>query len=250
MSTKEVVFRPGFRTVTPYLLPPDAEYVDFLKNVFGGVETAHHATSPNSFHSEVKIGDSMLMIGVGSGASMPAMLHVFVKDVDDVYKRALDAGAASTLTMVEDYGERFCCVQDLAGNQWIIATPLAGRGIPEHRHTITPFFHPVGAGKFIDFLTHAFSAEKLERYDSPQGEVLHAKFRIGDSVVAIGEARDRLHPMTSMMYLYVPDADVSYDQAIRAGATSIHPPKDQPYGDRNGGVTDAWGNQWYMATPL
>src|SRR6185295_17822928 len=62
MSTKEVVFRPGFRTVTPYLLPPNAEFVDFLKNVFGGVETARHASGPNSFHSEVRIGDSMLMI--------------------------------------------------------------------------------------------------------------------------------------------------------------------------------------------
>jgi PhnB protein len=48
----------------------------------------------------------------------------------------------------------------------------------------------------------------------------------------------------------VPDCDAIYDQAIRAGAKPIHPPINQPYGDRNGGVTDEWGNQWYMATPL
>src|SRR5947208_12312796 len=57
MSTKvkEVVFRPGFRTVTPYLLPPDAEYIDFLKGVFGAEETERTVTSPAGFHSEVRI---------------------------------------------------------------------------------------------------------------------------------------------------------------------------------------------------
>src|SRR5438045_3936685 len=52
MSTKVVAFRPGFRTVTQYLLPPNAEFVDLLKAVFGAEETARHASSPSSFHSE------------------------------------------------------------------------------------------------------------------------------------------------------------------------------------------------------
>ncbi len=212
MSTKTVVFRPGFRTVTPYLLPPNPEFIDFIKTVFGAEETERTMTSASSFHAEVRIGDSMLMIGVGSPRSMPAALHVYVPNADEVYQRALDGGAVSL--------------------------------------NPTSYFHPVGTGKFIDFLKQAFGAQEIARYDSPAGEVLHAKIRIGDSVIEAGEPHAWWQPMPAMMYLYVPDVDAAYDQAIRAGANSIHPPADQPYGDRNGGVTDAWGNQWYMATPL
>ena len=250
MSTKTVVFRPGFRTVTPYLLPPNSEFIDFIKTVFGAEETERTMTSASSFHAEVRIGDSMLMIGVGSPRSMPAALHVYVPNADEVYQRALDGGAVSLNPMIEDHGDRFGCVQDAAGNQWYISTHLAGHYIPEHLHTVTSYFHPVGTGKFIDFLKQAFGAQEIARYDSPAGEVLHAKIRIGDSVLEAGEPHGWWQPMPAMMYLYVPDVDAVYDQAIRAGADSIHPPADQPYGDRNGGVTDAWGNQWYMATPL
>jgi len=80
--------------------------------------------------------------------------------------------------------------------------------------------------------------------------VLHAKIRIGDSVVEVGEPRGWWQPTPSMMYLYVPDCDALYDQAIKAGAKSIYAPVDHEYGDRSGGVVDEWGNQWYMATPI
>src|SRR5262249_58933693 len=112
------------------------------------------------------------------------------------------------------------------------------------------YFHPKGAARFIDFLKRAFDAREIERADSASGQVLHAKIGIGNSVVEIGEPHDRWQPMPTMLYLYVPDADEVYEKAMRAGATSIHPPADQRYGDRNGGVTDEWGNQWYIATPL
>jgi PhnB protein len=253
MSTKvkEVVFRPGFRTVTPYLLPPGAEYIDFLKGVFGAEETEHTVTSPTSFHSEVKIGDSMLMLGVGSGRSMPASLIVYVKNSDETYRRALDAGAAPVTEMIESYGDRFGCVKDGAGNSWCIATYLGGPAMgQEHVNTVTLLFSLKGAARFIDFLKRAFSAEEIVRYDSPEGEVNHAKIRIGGSAVAVGEAHGEWQPMPTMTYLYVPNVDAVYEQALRAGAKSIHPPADQYYGDRSGGVTDEWGNQWYMATPL
>jgi len=250
MSTKSVVFRPGFRTVTPYLLASNAEFLDFLKTVFGAEETERTVTSPASFHAEVRVGDSMLMIGVGSGRSMPTAMQIYVPNVDEVYRRAVDAGAVSLLSVIEEHGDRFGAVQDPMGNQWYISTHLGAHYTPEQLHTITTYFHPVGSAKFVDFLKSAFNAQELHRYDSPEGAVLHAKIEIGDSVIAVGEAHDQWQPMPTMVYLYVPDADAVYDQAIRAGAKSIHPPKDQSYGDRSGGVTDDWGNQWYMATPL
>src|SRR5215471_6722073 len=88
MSTKTVQFRQDFRTVTPYLLPTNADFLDFAKRVFGAVETSHH-DSPRGFHAELRIGDSMLMVGGGSGLSMPAALHVYVPNADEVYQRAL-----------------------------------------------------------------------------------------------------------------------------------------------------------------
>jgi uncharacterized glyoxalase superfamily protein PhnB len=51
-----------------------------------------------------------------------------------------------------------------------------------------------------------------------------------------------------MFYLYVPDSDAAYRRALAAGAKSLHEPTDQPYGDRNSAVTDAFGNTWYIAT--
>ena len=250
MTTKTVLYRPGFRTVTPYLLPPNEGFIDFLKNVFGAVETERTDTSPTSFHAEVQIGDSMLMMGVGSGRSMPVNLQVYVPNVDEIYERALAAGSTSLLAISENYGDRFGVVEDPAGNQWVIATHLGAHYIPENLHTITGWFHPKGAPQFIDFLKRAFSAEELERYDLPDGWVKHAKIRIGDSVVALSEPHDDWKPMPMMVYLYVPNVDELYQQALRAGAKSLSEPKDQVYGDRSAGIQDEWGNMWYMATPL
>jgi uncharacterized glyoxalase superfamily protein PhnB len=249
--TKEVVFRPDFRTVTPYLLPSNAEYIDFLRNVFGAEEIGRTATSPASFHSEVKLGDSMLMLGVGSGRSMPASLLVYVKDPDDIYRRALEAGAQPLTGMIESYGDRFGCVKDSAGNSWCISKYLGGPSVgQEHLKTVTLMFSLKGAARFIDFLKGAFGGTEVVRYDSPEGEVNHAKIRIGESVVGVGEAHGEWEPVTTMVYLYVPDCDAMYEQALRAGAKSLSAPTNQSYGDRSCGVTDEWGNQWYMATPV
>ena len=251
MSTKTFVLRSGYRTVTPYLLPQGAEYIDFLKGVFGAEETGRTATSPTSFHSEVKIGDSMLMLGVGSGLSMPSTLLVYVDNVDETYQRALDAGAQSiSVPKDEHYGDRDSLVKDAAGNFWCIARVLGGPTIgQEHLNTVTQCFSLKGAARFIDFLKQAFSATEIVRFDV-DGRVVHAKMRIGESAISVSDYHGEEPPVASMTYLYVPDVDEVYEKAIRAGAKSIHPPADQPYGDRNGGVTDEWGNQWYMATPL
>src|SRR5690242_7790503 len=112
----EVQFRPGFRTVTPYLVSPTAAIIDFAKRAFGAEETEHTVTSPASFHAELRIGDSMVMVGVGPNRTMPAELMVNVPNSDEVYQRALAAGAVSLEPMMEVQGLRFGCVQDVAGN--------------------------------------------------------------------------------------------------------------------------------------
>jgi len=250
MNTKSVVFREGFRTLTPYLLPPDERYLDFLKDVLDAVQTERTDTGPGRFHAEMRIGNSMIMLGVGSGRTMPVMLQIWVPNVDEVYKRAIAAGSKSLAEVSEGYGERFGVVEDPGQNQWIISTHLNDDTFSIPEQTIMTWFHPRGAAKFIDFIKHAFNATEVQRHDGPDGRVNYAQMRIGDSMIALNEPSERWMPMESMVYLYVPDVDTLYAQALRAGAKSLSEPKDQFYGDRSAGVQDEWGNMWYIATPL
>jgi len=254
MSTKTVQFREGFRTVTPYIfLPETAELIAFVQYVFGGVETGRSAHESGAFHAEVRIGDSMLMIGGGpsyKGPRKPVTLRVLVANSDEVYQRALDAGAISTLEITENYGERFGCVRDRFDNQWIISTQIGPAYSEGLEHSLTTFLKVRSGAKLIDFLKQAFGAAELTRADGPEGQVRHSIIRLGDSVVAISDAANEEAVSLLGLYLYVPDVDAWYDRAVRAGAQSSFPPTDHAYGDRGAAVTDEWGNSWYMATPL
>ncbi|PYS11111.1 MAG: glyoxalase [Acidobacteria bacterium] len=118
------------------------------------------------------------------------------------------------------------------------------------RNSVTVDLVAAGATRLIEFLKRAFNAEEIERHEWPQG--LYASMKMGNSVVGVSESTNHnwMRPMPSMIYMYVPDCDALYEQALRSGAKSISPLGDQSYGDRHGGVEDAWGNQWYIASPL
>lgn len=122
------------------------------------------------------------------------------------------------------------------------------RPIPEGYHSVTPFLVVQGAARLIDFVKQAFDAQELERMSGPGGMIMHAEVKIGDSRVMISDATGEWTPMPSTLYLYVPDTDGSYRRALGAGATSLREPTDQFYGDRNAGVRDPAGNQWWIAT--
>jgi len=251
MSTTAVSpVREGFRTVTPYLVVHQgAELIDFLKQAFGAEET-HRSPVPGGFHAEVRIGDSMLMIGSAPASRPPqlAALHCYVENPDEVYRRALQLGAASLQEPLEDHGERVAAVRDPSGNEWYIARSLGASYRQEGMNDLNLYLHPEGSAKLLDFLQRAFAAETIARYDSAEGAVLHAKVRVGTSVVEIGEAHGPWEPLPTMVMLYVPDTDALYHQALAAGATSLHEPVDVPYG-RSAAVTDPAGNIWYTCTP-
>ena len=249
--------RPGFRMVTPYLVAADGlALLDFVKDTFSAEETVR-AIMPTGVHSEARIGDSTLMIGGGipgkkfPGTLQPGALHVYVEDADAVYAKAIAAGATSiSEPRDQEYGERSGSVKDLAGNFWYIATAKGESQVPEGLHSVNPYLHPRRAEPLIGFMKRAFGAEEIAKYASPDGVVHHAVIRVGDSVVEMGEAHDVYAPMEAMFYLYVPDADAVYRQALAAGAVSFQEPTDQPYGDRSAGVKDAFGNKWYLATHI
>jgi uncharacterized glyoxalase superfamily protein PhnB len=178
-------------------------------------------------------------------------IHLYVPDCDAVYERALQAGATSLdAPRDQEYGERSGSVKDLAGNFWYIATHQGESYIPKGLNSVNVYLHPLRAEPVISFLKRAFGGRELGKYASPDGVVHHAEISVGDSVVEMGEAHGKYPPMPTMFYLYVPDCDAVYQRALQAGATSIAEPADQPYGDRSGGVKDAFGNQWYIATHI
>ncbi len=248
----------GFRMVSPYLVAEDGPaLLDFANKAFGAKELFRTATPRGGVHGEVRIGDSMLMIGGGvpgqnfPGSLHPNALHVYVEDADAVFKQALAAGATSIdAPRDQDYGERSATVKDAAGNFWYIATHKGESYVPKGLHSVNVYLHPRRAEPLIAFLKRAFGAQEVAKYASPDGVVHHAQIRIGDSVVEMGEAHDKYESMPAMFYLYVPNVDAVYRQTVAAGATSFQEPTDQPYGDRQAGVRDAFGNTWYIATHI
>jgi len=257
MSTAIVAtqVREGFTTVTPYLRAREAGLLDFLARVFGAVETLSAQGGGGGVHREVRIGNSMIMIGEGGPAGVvpfgPAEFHVYVEDVDAAFERALAAGATSLgEPAVRPYGERSGFVKDAFGNHWFIATHLGGSYVPEGLSTVTPFLHVEGAAQYIAFLKRAFSAVEEGRHDASEGRVMYARLRIGNAALEFGEALGAAAAMPGAFYLYVGDADAVYEQALAAGAKSLSPPTDQRYGDRVAAVEDATGNQWFIARPL
>lgn len=242
--------REGLYTVTPYVIvKPAVELIDFVKQAFGAVESFRSTGSAGGLHCEVRIGDSVVMIGGGPTFDpRPAAIHLYVSDVDEVYARALAAGATSPVAPSDqEYGERIASVKDIGGNEWYIASRFDTTPIQD-LHAVTVYFHPVGAPKFINFLENAFGAQVVERHQSNEGFVYHAKVRVGDSIVELGEAHDQWQPMQSAIYLYVEDVDATYRQALSAGATSALEPTNQPYGGRTAWVNDEFGNVWYLST--
>jgi uncharacterized glyoxalase superfamily protein PhnB len=127
-------------------------------------------------------------------------------------------------------------------------TPMAVKPIPDGFHTVTPYLVVNGVAKLIEFLKQAFAAEVTGCLSRPDGTVMHAQVRIGDSMVMMGEPQGEWKPMPGSLYLYVPDTDALYHRAIQAGGTSLMEPADQFYGDRNAGVKDPVGNFWWIAT--
>lgn len=256
MSTTKVnPVRAGFRTITPYLqVMPVEEVIHFVKQAFGGEELFRSQGGAGGIHTEIKVGDSMLMIGGGGtwkGPARPANMLINVSDADESYRRAMDAGASSIHEPVtQTYGDREGSVMDAGGNTWYITTRRVTEYAPAGYGDILLGFGPKGAGRFIDFLTAAFDAKVIMRHDAPDGMVRHARVAIGNSIVMMSDAREEYHPTPPGVYMYVENADEVYERAIRAGATALYPVADMPYGDRMGGVTDPFGNEWYIATQI
>jgi len=242
--------REGFTTVTPYVWVPDRGLADFLVRVFNAVETSVADNPGHGIHREMRVGNSMLMIGETPGQhdmpARPVAFHVFVDDVDAAFARAMAAGGTS-MGDPEDrpYGERSGFVRDAYGNHWYIATVTSPEAAGRALRTVVPYLHARDVAGYIDFLARAFGAVEEERHEQSPGFIPYARVRIGDAAIEFGTT----DPMPGSYFLYAADPDAVYEQALAAGAKSLSAPADRPSGDRIGFVEDPVGNHWYIARP-
>jgi PhnB protein len=141
-----------------------------------------------------------------------------------------------------------------------MATPV--KPIPEGQHAVTPVLVIRDAAEALEFYQRAFGATVNGRLDSPDGKLMHACFNIGDSRIMIGEecpkheghaencvrSPSELEGTTVNLYLYVRDADTTFQQALRAGGKEIEPVEEKFWGDRVGMIRDPYGHVWSIAT--
>lgn len=119
--------------------------------------------------------------------------------------------------------------------------------IPDGYRTITPSLVLNGAAATIEFCKAAFGAKVKGMIEGPNGLIMHAMLKIGDSPVHIGDAMQTFTTKSSLM-LYVKNVDKAVEQAVAAGAEIIMPVENMFWGDRYGVVKDPQGNQWEIAT--
>jgi uncharacterized glyoxalase superfamily protein PhnB len=132
------------------------------------------------------------------------------------------------------------------------------KAVPDGMHTITPHLVCRDAAEAIAFYQKAFGAVELARLPGPQGKLLHAMLRIGDSPFmlvdefpdwgALGPQSLKGSPVT--IHLYVEDADAAVERAVAAGARLTMPVADMFWGDRYGTVEDPFGHRWSIATHI
>jgi uncharacterized glyoxalase superfamily protein PhnB len=120
---------------------------------------------------------------------------------------------------------------------------------PDGYTSVAPYLMVPKAQPVIDFLKQVFDATELRRYDMPDGRVMHAEVKVGDTVVMLADANAEYPAFPAWMHVYVRDVDDTYRRALAAGATSVQEPtqrEGEP--DMRGGVADPAGNIWWIST--
>jgi PhnB protein len=128
--------------------------------------------------------------------------------------------------------------------------------VPDGFHTATPSLVVRDAAKAIDFYKQVFGAEERMQMPGPDGKIIHAEIKIGDSIVFLsdeipnmgGKSPQSVGAYTGGIYLYVPNVDEIHQRAVDAGAKSAGPVSDMFWGDRVGHFVDPFGHAWSVST--
>jgi PhnB protein len=133
--------------------------------------------------------------------------------------------------------------------------PMTVQAIPQGFHSLTPGLTCKDAAKAIEVYKKAFGATERSRFAGPDGRIMHAELQIGDSMIFLADefpgmsvAPAQGAAPSQSVYLYVPNVDATYDQAVAAGCLGAMPVSDMFWGDRFGKVIDPFGHHWNLAT--
>jgi len=121
---------------------------------------------------------------------------------------------------------------------------------PEGFAIVTPYIFADNADGYVSFLMAAFGAHEVGRSTSSDGRIANCQIRFGTSTIMVSDASGQFPASRAAYYIYVENADASMARAEQAGATRIMDVADMPYGDRQGGVRDPWGNIWWVSQRL
>lgn len=121
---------------------------------------------------------------------------------------------------------------------------------PEGYSTVSPYLIVDGASETIEFVVRVFDGVPLRRFADESGKLVHAEVGIDDTVVMVADGVEGWPPMPSHVHIYVADVDATYRRALEAGASSVQEPVQRDDPDKRGGVKDAGGTTWWIATKV
>lgn len=116
--------------------------------------------------------------------------------------------------------------------------------------TVSPYLIVDGASQTIEFLVRVFDGVPLRRFADASGKLVHAEVRIDDTVVMVADGVEGWPAVPSHVHVYVADVDATYRRALEAGASSVQEPVQRDDPDKRGGVKDAGGTTWWIATKV
>jgi PhnB protein len=127
--------------------------------------------------------------------------------------------------------------------------------IPPGMRTVTPYLFIAGAAQALEFYKRAFGAKEISRQPTPDGKLIHAMMKIGDSFVMLSDAFEEsstrsptsVGALTSMLHVYTKDVDKLWNQALAAGAKVAMPLDDVFWGERYGQLEDPFGHRWTLS---
>jgi uncharacterized glyoxalase superfamily protein PhnB len=133
---------------------------------------------------------------------------------------------------------------------------MTAKAIPEGYHTLTPYMTVRDAARAVDFYKQAFGAVEKGVMKGPDGKILHAELRIGDSLFMLADEFPQFGSLSPQsiggsgmgLHIYVDDVDSAFDRAVKAGANVEMPVADMFWGDRYGKLVDPFGHKWSIAT--
>ena len=133
---------------------------------------------------------------------------------------------------------------------------MAVKAIPDGYSSLTPYLVIKGADKALDYYKKVFGAVETVRMPGPDGRVMHAEVKIGNSILMLSDEnpeRGYLSPVTiggsgASVMLYTDDVDATFKKAVDAGGKAEMPPTDMFWGDRMGNIKDPFGHSWAIAT--